>query len=329
MNIAILGCGNWGSVFGIIQERNGHKIKIWEFDKKRAIYVQKTRDNRPFLDKYKIPDSILVDWQLENVVRDSELIVFAIPCQTLSSVLKKLKKYNISNRIFLNLIKGIEIKSLRLPSTIIRNEINVNDCFVLSGPSIANEIIRGEPTAVVLAGKDLKKAMELQQNIATKNLRVYLSQDVIGVEIGGAVKNVLALACGISDGLGFGANAKGALICRGIVEIQRLGIKMGADPKTFYGLSGLGDLITTSFSEESRNHKFGKMLGQGKSFGEVRKNFIMVAEGVSTAKAVKKLAMKYQVDMPISQVVYDILYNKKSPLQGLKNLMERPLKNES
>ncbi len=329
MNIAILGCGNWGSVFGIIQERNGHKIKIWEFDKKRAIYVQKARDNRPFLYKYKIPDSILVDWQLKNVIRDSELIVFAVPCQALSSVLKKLKKYNISNRIFLSLIKGIEIKSLRLPSTIIKNELKVNDCFVLSGPSIANEIIRGEPTAVVLAGKDLKMALELQKNIATKNLRVYLSQDVIGVEIGGAVKNVLALACGISDGLGFGANAKGALICRGIVEIQRLGIKMGADPKTFYGLSGLGDLITTSFSEESRNHKFGKMLGQGKSFGEVRKNFIMVAEGVSTAKAVKKLAMKYQVDMPISQVVYDILYNKKSPLQGLKNLMERPLKNES
>lgn len=328
MNIAILGCGNWGSVFGIIQERNGHRIKIWEFDKKRAIHVQKTRDNRPFLYKYKLPDSILVDWQLKNVLKDSELIVFAIPCQTLSSVLKKLKKYNISNRIFLSLIKGIEIKSLRLPSTIIRNELNVNDCFVLSGPSIANEIIRGEPTAVVLAGKDLKKAMELQKNIATRNLRVYLSQDVIGVEIGGAVKNVLALACGMSDGLGFGTNAKGTLICRGIVEIQRLGIKMGANPKTFYGLSGLGDLITTSFSEESRNHKFGKMLGQGKSFGEVRKKFIMVAEGISTAKAVNKLATKYRVDMPISKVVYDILYNKKSTAEGLKNLMERPLKNE-
>lgn len=328
MNIGILGCGNWGSVFGIIQERNGHRIKIWEFDKKRAMYVQKTRDNRPFLYKYKLPHSITVDWQLENVLKDCELIVFAIPCQRLSSVLTKLNQYKISDRIFLSLIKGIEIKSLRLPSVIIKSTLKINDCFVLSGPSIANEIIRGEPTAVVLAGKDLKRAMELQKNITTKNLRIYLSKDIIGVEIGGAVKNVLALACGISDGLGFGDNAKGALICRGIVEIQRLGVKMGADPKTFYGLSGLGDLITTSFSEESRNHKFGIMLGQGKNFGEIKKKFIMVAEGVSTAKAVKKLAMKYQVDMPISRVVYDILYNKKSPRQGLKNLMERPLKNE-
>ncbi|MGQ9702350.1 MAG: NAD(P)H-dependent glycerol-3-phosphate dehydrogenase [bacterium] len=328
MNIAILGCGNWGSVFGIIQDKNGHKIKIWEFNKERAIYVQRTRDNRPFLYNYKLPHSIIVDWQLENVLRDCELIVFAVPCQTLNSVLKKVKKYKISNCTFLSLIKGIEIKSLRLPSAIIKDALKITDCFVLSGPSIANEIIRGEPTAVVLAGNDLKEARRLQKNITTKNLRVYLSDDVIGVEIGGAVKNVLALACGMSDGLGFGTNAKGALICRGIVEIQRLGIKMGANPKTFYGLSGLGDLITTSFSEESRNHKFGKMLGEGNSFESVKKKFIMVAEGVSTAKAVDKLATKYRVDMPISKVVYDILYNKKSPLEGLKNLMERPLKNE-
>jgi len=328
MNIAILGCGNWGSVFGIIQEKNGHRIKIWEFDKNRAVYVQKARDNRPFLFKYKIPDSILVDWQLENVLQNSELVVFAVPCQTLSSVLKEVKKYNIKKKIFLSLIKGIEIKNLQLPSVVIEKKLKINDCFVLSGPSIANEIIRGEPTAVVLAGKNIKEARGLQQKLATKNLRIYLSDDIIGVEIGGAVKNVLALACGMSDGLGFGANAKGALISRGIVEIQRLGIKMGANPKTFYGLSGLGDLITTSFSEESRNYKFGKMLGQGKSLKEIKKKFVMVAEGVSTVKAVMKLAKKFNVDMPISWVVYDILYNKKSPAQGLKILMIRPLKDE-
>ncbi|MGB9720825.1 MAG: NAD(P)H-dependent glycerol-3-phosphate dehydrogenase [bacterium] len=328
MNIAILGCGNWGSVFGIIQEKNGHRVKIWEYDKKRAISIQKTGDNRPFLFDYKIPRSIYIDWKLENILKDSELVVFAVPCQVLRTVLKEMRKLRIKESDFLSLIKGIEIKNLQLPSAIIKKELQRDECFVLSGPSIANEIIREEPTAVVLAGRDKNKIKKLQQELSTKNLRIYYCEDTLGVEIGGAVKNVLAIACGISDGLGFGANAKGALIARGIVEIQRLGEKMGANPKTFYGLSGLGDLITTSFSEESRNHIFGKMLGKGKSFEEIRKSMLMVAEGVPTAQAVVRLAKKYDVDMPISKVVYDILYRKKSPIQGLVNLMMRPLKNE-
>ncbi len=328
MNIAILGCGNWGSVFGIIQEKNGHRIKIWEFDKKRAEYVQKTRDNRPFLLKYKIPDSIMIDWRLENILQDSELVVFAVPCQTLRSVLVEIKKAGIKTKEFLSLIKGIDIKTLLLPTATIKKAFPESKCFVLSGPSIANEIIRNEPTAVVLAGNDLNRAKKLQREMATENLRIYLSDDMTGVELGGAVKNVLALACGISDGLGFGANAKGALISRGIVEIVRLGLKMGANPKTFYGLSGLGDLITTSYSEESRNHLFGRLIGRGRNLNEIKKYFVMVAEGVPTAKAVMKLAKRYNVEMPISKVVYEILYKGKSPLQGLKNLMLRPLKNE-
>ncbi len=328
MNIAILGCGNWGSVFGIIQSRNRHSIKIWEFDKKRAEKVQKTRDNSPFLLKYRIPDSILIDWRLENVLKNCELVVLAVPSQTLRSVLNEVKKIKIKINEFLSLIKGIDIKTLQLPSGIIKNTFPESNYFVLSGPSIANEILRNEPTAVVLASYDLDRAKKLQSEIATENLRIYISNDVIGVEIGGAVKNVLALACGISDGLGFGSNAKGALISRGIIEIQRLGLKMGANPKTFYGLSGLGDLITTSFSEESRNHLFGKMLGRGKHLREIEKDFVMVAEGVPTARAVMKLAKKYNVEMPISKVVYEIIYKRKSPLQGLKSLMLRPLKNE-
>ncbi|MEO0190202.1 MAG: NAD(P)H-dependent glycerol-3-phosphate dehydrogenase, partial [candidate division WOR-3 bacterium] len=319
---------NWGSVFGIMQYKNGHSVKIWEFDKKRAKKVQKTRDNSPFLLKYKIPDSVLIDWRLENVLKNCDLVVLAVPCQTLRSVLIEMKKIKIKTKEFLSLIKGIDIKTLQLPSGIIKNRFPESQCFVLSGPSIANEIMRNEPTAVVLAGNDLDRAKKLQSEIATENFRIYISDDVIGVELGGAVKNVLALACGISDGLGFGSNAKGALISRGILEIQRLGSKMGANPKTFYGLSGLGDLITTSFSEESRNHLFGKMLGMGKSVKEIKKDFLMVAEGVPTARAVMKLAKKYNVEMPISKVVYEIIYKRKSPLQGLKSLMIRPLKCE-
>ncbi len=328
MNIAILGCGNWGSVFGIIQAKNGHRVRIWEFDRERAMRVRRTRDNRPFLVGYKIPESIHIDWRLENVLTGSELLVFAIPCQTLTSVLKEIEKCDTKHRTILSLIKGIEIKTLQLPSVIVSNTLRTDNCFVLSGPAIANEIIRGEPTAVVIAGGKIEQAQELQKQLATENLRIYLSCDRIGVELGGAVKNVLALACGMSDGLGFGANAKGALICRGIVEIQRLGTKMGADPKTFYGLSGLGDLITTSFSEESRNHRFGKLIGEGGSFEQIKKKFVMVAEGVSTARAVIKLAQRYNVDMPISKVVYEVLYKNKSVAQGLKDLMMRPLKNE-
>uniref|UniRef100_A0A7C4TFX7 Glycerol-3-phosphate dehydrogenase [NAD(P)+] n=1 Tax=candidate division WOR-3 bacterium TaxID=2052148 RepID=A0A7C4TFX7_UNCW3 len=328
MKIGILGCGNWGSVFGIIQAKNGNKISIWEYNKERAIYVQKTRDNSPFLSGYKIPASIYIDWRVENVLRDSELVVFALPCQTLRMVLKEIKKIKIKECDFLSLIKGIDIKTLQLPSTIIKRELKLKNCFVLSGPSIANEIIRGEPTAVVLAGRDEAKARELQKILATPNLRIYLNKDPIGVEIGGAVKNVLAIACGIIDGLGFGTNAKGALIARGIVEIQKLGVRMGADPKTFWGLSGLGDLVTTSFSEESRNHKLGKMLGQGKSLAEIKEEMVMVAEGLFTARAVRRLALRYNIEMPICTIVYEIIYKNKSPDKGIKSLMARPLKEE-
>ncbi|MEO0161021.1 MAG: NAD(P)H-dependent glycerol-3-phosphate dehydrogenase [candidate division WOR-3 bacterium] len=328
MNLAILGCGNWGSVFGIIQHQKGHRIKIWEFNKKRAEYVQRTRDNRPFLKYYKIPKAIWVDWRLENVLRDSELIVFAVPCQTLNTVLHEMKKLKFPTRELLSLIKGIDLKTLKLPSELIQSIFPHKRCFVLSGPSIANEIIRKEPTAVVLAGEDQEKARQLQSELATESFRIYLGSDMRGVELGGALKNVIAIACGISDGLGFGANAKGALITRGIVEIQRLGVKMGAQPQTFYGLSGLGDLITTSFSEESRNHTVGKLLGQGHKLKEIKKKLVMVAEGIPTVRAVMKLARKYEVEMPISKVVFEILYKNRAPLKCLKSLMLRPLKNE-
>ncbi len=328
MNIAILGCGNWGSVFGIIQHQNGHRIKIWEYDKERAVYVQESRDNRPFLSGHKIPRAIWVDWRLENVLRDCELIVFAIPCQKLRGVLKEMRGLKIKEPLYLSLIKGIEVKTLKLPSMVIKEELKSDDCYVLSGPSIANEVLRGEPTAVVLTGQEKREALRLQRRLSTPNLRIYFNEDLIGVEIGGAVKNVLAIACGISDGLGLGSNTKGALITRGIVEMQRLGVKMGAKQKTFWGLSGLGDLVTTSFSKESRNHHFGMLLGRGKSFVEIKKEMVMVAEGISTVRAVVKLSRIYNIEMPISQEVYEVIYKNKSPKEAIKSLMSRPLKEE-
>ncbi len=327
MKLGILGCGNWGSVFGIMQYHNGHKIKIWEFDKTRAELVNKTRNNAPFLKGYKIPSPIVIDHRLEKIINDSDLIVIALPSQVLDSVMKKVAGFDKKNE-YLILTKGIDIKSLKRPSEIVGTYVDSDKIFVLSGPCIANEIIRGEPSAVVIVGKNQKRLKQLQYRLATEYFRIYRSDDMIGVELGAAVKNVIAIGAGICAGLGFGNNARGALITRGIVEMQRLGMKLGARAKTFFGLSGLGDLITTSCSEESRNHRLGKMLGQGKTLEYALRKMVMVAEGVPTAKAVKKLCVLKKIEMPICQLIYDILYKNKSPRSGIKELMARKLKNE-
>jgi glycerol-3-phosphate dehydrogenase (NAD(P)+) len=329
MEIAILGCGNWGSVFGIIQSRNGHRIRIWEFDRPRARRVQRTRNNEPFLTGYKIPEAIEVSPGLKKVLRGADLTVFAVPCQTLPKVLGKIIRTGIKNPRYLSLIKGIDVRTLRLPSDTIGRALGArNLVYALSGPSIANEIVRGEPTAVVLVGPDSATAQVLQHELATENFRVYHGRDKIGVELAGAAKNVLAIAAGISDGLGFGANARGALCARGIAELQRLGRRMGGRPETFWGLAGLGDLVTTASSEESRNHRVGRMLGRGLTIGQIRIKMVMVAEGVPTARAVRKLAVRYRIDMPICETVYNIIYEKMDARQGLKALMTRPLKGE-
>ncbi len=329
MKLSILGCGNWGSVFAIIQHRNGHSVKIWEFERERAEHIQKTRNNEPFITGYDLPADIVVHWDIETILGDTDVVIFAIPSQVLAHVIEKMIDIKSTAQYYLSLTKGIDIKSLKRPSEIIRRlPYSKNRVYVLSGPSIANEIMRGEPTAVVLVGPKSSGAQDLQHQLTTDYFRIYQGDDIIGVELGAAIKNIIALGCGISDGLGFGNNAKGALITRGIVEMQRLGIQMGAHAKTFWGLSGLGDLVTTSFSEESRNHRFGRMIGEGKGVEQVTQEMVMVAEGVPTCKAVRLLADKYRIDMPICGVVYEILFEGKSPKQAIKDLMSRPLKYE-
>ena len=329
MKLSILGCGNWGSVFGIMQQQNGHVVKIWEFDRKRAEHIMQTRDNAPFLIGKKIPEEIFVHWDIEKILTGAEVVVFAIPSQALHNIIDKLIKLDISGAYFLSLTKGIDIRTLKRPSEIIDQLPSARGrVYVLSGPSIANEIIRGEPTAVVLVGPDPAGATNLQHELASNNFRIYIGDDIIGVELGAAIKNVIAIGCGISAGLGFGKNAKGTLLARGIVEMQRLGIELGAKAKTFWGLSGLGDMVTTSFSEESRNHRFGKYVGAGKSVAETETEMIMVAEGVPTSKAIMALAKKCKIEMPICEVVHSILFENKPPKQGLRDLMTRPLKYE-
>lgn len=329
MKLSILGCGNWGSVFGIMQHMNGHTVKIWEFDRERAEHVATTRNNEPFLMEQRIPREILVDSDMEKVIADTDAIVFAIPSQVLHTVVERMMSIKNNAQYYVSLTKGIDIQTLRRPSEIIGLVPQSHDrVYVLSGPSIANEIIRGEPTATVLVGRNPDGARTLQHQLTTENFRIYQSDDMIGVELCAAIKNIIAIGCGISYGLGFGNNAKGALITRGIVEMQRFGVLLGAQPKTFWGLAGLGDMVTTSFSTESRNHRFGTMIGKDKTKEQAVHEMVMVAEGVPTSRAVKMLAEKHTIDMPICRVVYEILYEGKPPRQGLKDLMTRPLKYE-
>jgi glycerol-3-phosphate dehydrogenase (NAD(P)+) len=329
MKISILGCGNWGSVFGILQNRNGHQVRLWEYDRPRCQKIQRTRDNSPFLTGYALPSEIAVDWDIATVVKGAELVVFAVPSQSLTSVGRALANIDVDCPLYLNLTKGIDTTTLKRPSEIIEEHVARDSAvFSLSGPCIANEIVRGAPTAAVIVGNDEKNSSLLQQALVTDTFRIYQGHDMIGVELGGAFKNVIALGCGISDGLGYGTNAKGALITRGIVEIQRLGVCMGAHAETFWGLSGLGDLVTTSFSGESRNYRFGRLLGQGKSLKHIQQEIVMVAEGIPTARAIRELKSRYGIEMPICDVVYDIIYEAKSPQRAMKELMSRPLKNE-
>ncbi len=329
MKIGILGCGNWGSVFGIIQHNKGHEVKIWEYNRERAKQVQETRNNEPFLVGHSMPAGIKIYSGIEDVLSDVELAVFAIPSQVLSSVIKLMKTNVSSSEYYLSLTKGIEIQTLRRPSEIIGELDAARDrTYVLSGPCIANEIIRDEPTAVVLVGPDPAGTKELQKQLSTDHFRIYEGDDITGVELGAAIKNVMAIGCGISDGLGFGNNAKGALITRGIVEMQRMGVKMGARARTFWGLSGFGDLVTTAFSDESRNHTLGKKIGKGKTLDQATSEMVMVAEGAPTTRAVKKIADQHGIDMPICEAVYSILYQNEAPNKAIQDLMSRPLKHE-
>jgi glycerol-3-phosphate dehydrogenase (NAD(P)+) len=329
MNIAVLGCGNWGSVFGIMQHHNGHKVTIWEYNKTRALQVMKTRRNEPFLKGHLIPQEVVVHYDLAQVLSDAECVVFAIPCQVLRSVVQNLGQMHPGCQYYLSLTKGIEVGSSKRPSEIISELPDAHGrVFVLSGPSIANEVIKGIPTAVVLVGEDVQAGQYLQHQLAHEAFRIYQSDDMIGVELGAALKNVIALGCGMSDGLGFGNNAKGALVTRGIVEIQRLGTALGAQTRTFWGLSGLGDLATTSFSSESRNHRCGTLIAKGYTLEQISEEMVMVAEGVPTSQAVRLLSTNMGIPMPISTVVYEIVHERKSVHEGLRDLMERPLKYE-
>lgn len=330
LKISVLGDGGWGTALAILLGRKGFKnITLWGAFAGNIIQMNKNRVNKKFLPGEKIPARVKITHDLNSAVRDKDLLVLAIPSAYIRGVLKKIKKLDYPRRAFyLSVTKGIEIRSLQRVSEIIHSELGKVRLAVLSGPTIACEIARGSPAVAVIAAHNRETAKLLQEVFITDRFRIYTNDDVIGVELGGSLKNIIAIACGVSDGLGFGANTKAAILARGLAEISRLGVAMGAKASTFSGISGLGDLVTTCISPHSRNRFVGEKIGQGKNLKTVISRMQTIAEGIPTAKSAYALSLKYKVDMPIAKEVYCLLYKNKPASRAFKDLMSRKKKEE-
>ena len=337
--IIILGDGGWGTTLAVLLAKKGFKVTLWGAFEDNIAELSKTRINQKFLPGIKLPSSIVLTSDLILALKDADLIVLAIPSQFIRQVLKRVsaeggsacggKELNINSIPFLSVVKGVETETLMRVSEIIYQELGKSlKLAVLSGPTIALEAAKGVPTTAVISSSDEKLAKSLQRVFMTRRFRVYTNPDVIGVELGGSLKNVIAIACGISDGLGFGTNTKAALLARGLAEISRMGTAMGAKKETFSGITGLGDLVTTCISQHSRNRSVGEQIGKGRKLKNILSHMNMVAEGVATAKAAYLLSKKYRVSMPITNEVYSVLYKNKDPLKAVNDLMTREKKEE-
>ena len=328
LNIGVLGDGGWGTTLAVLLSKKGYPVTLWGAFADYSKVMAKTRLNPRFLPGIKIPLQVKITNDLKEAVKDKGIIVLAIPSQYTSLVLKKVKNRFDKKSIFLSVTKGIEIISSKRISEIVRDELGAVKFAVLSGPTIAAEVAREIPTTAVVASTHKQIRQAVQSVFSTGRFRVYTNSDVTGVELGGSLKNVIAIACGVSDGLGFGTNTKAAILTRGLAEISRLGKAMGAKNETFSGISGLGDLVTTCISKQSRNRSVGELIGKGKSLEEICRHMQMVAEGIPTAKSAYALSLKYKIEMPIIKEVYHLLYQHKSPLQTVNDLMTRKSKEE-
>lgn len=328
--LTILGDGAWGTTLAIVLSKNGHDVTVWSAFPEHLDVLDKERENQTYLKGIKIPSDIIFEKDLGKAVEFGEYIVFSIPSKFFRDVAQKIKKENVSLRgkVFINVAKGLEQKTLKRMTEILKEELGSIQTAVLSGPSIAIEVAKELPVLIVAASNNQAVAKKIQDIFSNEYFRVYTSTDVVGVELGGPLKNIIAVVAGISDGLGFGSNAKAAILSRGIVEIQRLGEKMGAKRKTFYGLAGLGDLSTTCISPESRNRTLGEKIAKGKTLKEVVDSTESIIEGATTAEAVYQLSKKYKVDMPITSSVYRILYEGLNPKEALREMMGREKKAE-
>lgn len=325
--ISIIGSGSWGVALACLLKNNGHNVKIWSFLQEEADMINNEKKCK-FLPEQTLPDNLPCYTSLEETIKDTEIILIVTPSMAIRSTLNNMKPYVKDNQIFVLCSKGMEADTQKVYTEVISEIYPNNKVAALSGPSHAEEVIKNLPTAAVIASKNEDILLDLQDVFMCEYFRVYTNTDVLGVELGGSLKNIIALCCGIAHGLGFGDNALAALVTRGLLEISRIGIAVGANMQTFYGLTGLGDLFVTCSSEHSRNRKCGILLGQGLTLEEAKKEVGMVVEGVNAIDGAYTLVKKHNVYAPIINEIYDVLHNGKSVEEATSNLMNRGKKTE-
>jgi len=336
MNIALLGAGSWAIALSVLLRKRGHTVSMWEYNPADAARLAADRELPSKLPGIRIPREVLITNDIAEAVAGAEMVVCAVPAQTMRSTMKFLASAVPESRLkaitgFVIVAKGIEMNTLMLMSDVLRETVpglTVDRIAVLSGPSHAEEVSRDIPTTVVAASENSALAVKVQNAFSTESFRIYTNPDMRGVELSGSMKNVIAIAAGMCDGLGFGDNTKGTILTRGIAEMMRLGKKLGAEASTFSGLAGIGDLITTCISRHSRNRKMGELIASGLTLEQALSKMTMVAEGVDTAKSVHQLAMKHSIEMPITLEIYKILFEGKNVRLAARDLMSRESKPE-
>ncbi len=330
-SIGVIGAGSWGTALANLIAEQGIRVDLWSHENEVAEQINQSHENSVYLPQATLSLNLTAYTDLERVARNNKILLVVVPSHVYRTVAGRFNKLVDDDTILVSATKGIENETCLLMSEIIAElfspSVSARSCY-LSGPSFAREVAQRLPTAVTVASQDQEACSTIQKLVSCSYFRAYTSDDVIGVELGGAVKNVIAIAAGASDGLKLGDNARAGLITRGLAEISRLGVAMGANPLTFSGLAGMGDLVLTCAGDLSRNRTFGYRIAQGETMEQIVSHMVMVAEGVKTSKAVSELARRKKVEMPICQAVYSILYEGKSPALAVRELMERDLKSE-
>lgn len=326
--VAIFGAGSWGTTLAVHLAKAGHEVRIWGNDRAELDAMERGRENAKFLAGIPLPDGVKVQPQLEAALEGSDFNIYVVPSQAVRSVAEQVAALG-AKAVPVCASKGLELGTLQRMSEVLAGALGDSTPVILTGPSHAEEVAVGIPTSIVAASVDEARAREVQVLCATPRLRVYTNSDVIGCEYGGALKNVIAIAAGVCDGLGYGDNTKGALLTRGLAEISRLGVAMGGRQETFFGLTGMGDLIATAMSRHSRNRHVGERLGRGETIEQILGAMVMVAEGVNTARAARDLARSRGIEMPITEQICEVLLEHRAPKEAMLALMTRDLKSES
>ncbi len=329
--VTVIGTTAWGTTLGVMLARNGLEVILWARTEEEASGMNASRENVAHLPGVSFPNKLSVTASPSDALQEADLTILAVPSQNMRDNLQIIKDYLCNSTLIVSISKGIEIETTRRTSEVIAEEVAPTlreRIAVLSGPNFAQEVVKGLPTATVVASANPEFAREIQQGISSLDFRAYFTEDVVGVELGGALKNIMALSVGMSDGLGYGDNTRAALITRGLAEVTRLGVAAGANPLTFSGLAGVGDLIATCTSQLSRNHFVGQELAKGKALEEILTSMSGIAEGVDTTVAALRLAGKLGVEMPITEQVYQVLLARKAVKDAVRALMERELKHE-